>query len=92
MIFYNSYFVCYSIYSLTVTRIQLWKHFKEGSCPTSPPLKLEHFSLLSLRSNMISWTSYVTEIRKHKLYFSVCQYCFTEILVAVYAELFLCNK
>lgn len=58
----------------------------------SPPLKLGHFFLLSLRSNMTSWTSCITEIGKYKLYFSVCQYRFTEIPVTAYGELFLCNK
>lgn len=72
--------------------IQLGKILEEGSCSMSSPVKLRHFSLLPLRNKVILHTSFVAKIGEYKLHFSVCQYCFTEVPVIVYAELFLLNK
>lgn len=72
--------------------IQLGKFLEEGSCFVSSHVKLRHFSLLSLRSKVILHTSSIAKFGKHKLNFSVCQYCFTEVPGIVHRELSLLNK
>lgn len=84
---------CYCICSLlTMIAIQLGKLLEGRSCLMSSHVKLRHFSLLSLRNKVILHTSFIAKFGKHKLHFSVCQYCFTEVPVIVHRELPLLNK